>query len=63
VAGTLTLTGNVLVGHAPGGGIRVQETGRLILDLETRLAHFVAGPHDAYLAGGSDPALCAALAD
>jgi hypothetical protein len=62
VAGTLTLTGNVLVGHAAGEGIAVQETGRLILDTETRQAQFLAGPHDAYTMGGADPAICAALA-
>ena len=59
---TRTLSGNVAIGTRPGTGTYFQETGRISLDLATREALFVAGRHDAFLAGGLDRALCAAQA-
>lgn len=38
------------------------ETGRLTLDLDTRLALFLARPHEAYEAHGVTTFVCAALA-
>jgi hypothetical protein len=59
---TRTLTGSVLVGNAPGGKW-VQDTGRITITLDTRIATFVAGPHQAFFtAGGLDALACDALA-
>lgn len=59
---TRTLSGNVAIGTQPGAGTYFQETGRITIDLATREALFVAGRHDALVAGGFDAALCAAHA-
>ena len=45
---TRTITGAVFVGNGPGGK-RVQDTGRITMTLDTRIASFVAGPHEAFL--------------
>jgi hypothetical protein len=57
-----TMTGAVFIGTMPGAGHQVQETGRIVMTLDTRVAQFVAGPHPAFFAGGIDPAVCAVLA-
>lgn len=59
---TRTMTGNVALGTRPGGGTYIQETGRIIMTLDTYEVSFVAGPHDAFFAGGIDPTVCSALA-
>jgi hypothetical protein len=59
---TRTLSGAVFVGTERGGGTYVQDTGRITMTLDTRVAQFVAGPHEAFFAGGVDPVVCAALA-
>ena len=59
---TRTLSGAVFVGTEPGAGTYVQDTGRITMALDTRVAQFVAGPHEAFFAGGIDPVVCAALA-
>lgn len=58
---TRTLTGAVFVGNSPGGKW-VQDTGRITITLDTRIALFVAGPHEAFFAGGIDAVACRALA-
>ena len=45
---TRTLTGKVFLGTKGAGGTYVHETGRIVMDLDTREATFVAGPHDAF---------------
>ena len=57
-----TLTGVVFIGTTPGEGAFVQDTGRITMDLDTRVASFVAGPHEAFFAGGIDPVVCDELA-
>jgi hypothetical protein len=59
---TRTLSGKVWLGTQPGSGTYVQDTGRITMTLDTRIASFVAGPHEAFLAGGVDAAVCQALA-
>ena len=59
---TRTLSGVVFIGTSPGGTY-VQDTGRITMTLDTREAQFVAGPHEAFVSGGIDPVVCAALAD
>lgn len=59
---TRTLSGNVALGTKPGGGTYIQETGRITMTLDTREALFVAGTHEAFVAGGIDVPVCAALA-
>src|SRR5215210_3435204 len=51
---TRTLSGAVFVGTG-GRGTWVQDTGRITITLDTRVAQFVAGPHEAFCAGGIDP--------
>jgi hypothetical protein len=59
---TRTISGSVFVGNAPGGKW-VQDTGRITMTLDTRIATFVAGPHQAFFTpGGLDALACAALA-
>jgi hypothetical protein len=59
---TRILTGSVLIGNSPGGKW-VQDTGRITITLDTRIATFVAGPHQAFFtAGGLDALACDALA-
>jgi hypothetical protein len=58
---TRTITGAVFVGNAPGGNW-VQDTGRIVMTLDTRIASFVAGPHEAFFGGGLDVIACRALA-
>jgi hypothetical protein len=60
---TRTGTGGVYIGTERGHGTYVQDTGRIVMTLDTRLAQFVAGPHEAFFGGGIDAVLCAALAD
>ncbi len=62
-ANTRTLSGKVALGTRPGGGTYLQETGRIAMTLDTYEPFFVAGPHDAFFAGGIDVPVCAALAD
>jgi len=59
---TRTISGAVWIGHVPGGGTFVQDTGRITMTLDTREPLFVAGPHEAFFAGGIDYPVCAALA-
>jgi hypothetical protein len=58
---TRTITGAVFVGNSPGG-TWVQDTGRIAMTLDTRIASFVAGPHEAFFGGGLDLVACKALA-
>ena len=60
---TRTQSGVVAIGTTPGGGTYIQETGRISMTLDTHDVLFLAGPHPAFFEGGSDPAVCAALAD
>ena len=62
VANTRTMDGVVYIGNAPGEGAVVQETGRIVMTLDTHEAFFVAGPHPAFFNGGIDPAVCGYLA-
>lgn len=59
---TRTMSGKVYLSTKSGAGIVIQETGRIVMTLDTREALFVAGPHKAFFAGGIDPAVCAELA-
>jgi len=59
---TRTLTGAVFMGMRPGKGTYIQDAGRITLTLDTRIAQFVAGKHEAYFGGGVDYAVCRALA-
>ena len=59
---TRTMSGKVYLSTKSGAGIVIQETGRIVMTLDTREAFFVAGPHKAFFAGGIDPAVCAELA-
>jgi hypothetical protein len=61
-ANTRTMDGAVWMGNAPGEGAVVQETGRIVMTLDTHEAFFVAGPHPAFFKGGIDPAVCGYLA-
>jgi hypothetical protein len=58
---TRTVTGAVFVGNSPGGKW-IQDTGRITMTLDTRIALFVAGPHEAFFGGGIDAVGCHALA-
>lgn len=58
---TRTISGAVFVGNSPGG-TWVQDTGRITMTLDTRIASFVAGPHEAFFGGGLDVIACGALA-
>jgi len=59
---TRTISGAVYVGNAPGGKW-VQDTGRITITLDTRIATVVAGPHQAFFTeGGVDRLACDALA-
>jgi hypothetical protein len=58
---TRTITGAVFVGSSPGG-TWVQDTGRITMTRDTRIASFVAGPHEAFFGGGLDVVACGALA-
>ena len=49
-------------GNAPGEGAVVQETGRIVMTLDTHEAFFVAGPHPAFFNRGIDPAVFGYLA-
>ena len=63
VANTRTLSGKVALGTLPGGGgTYIQEVGRITMTLDTYEPLFVAGPHEAFAAGGIDFPVCAALA-
>ncbi len=59
---TRTLSGKVFLGTERGEGTYVQDTGRITMSLDTRVASFVAGPHEAFFAGGVDNLVCEALA-
>jgi len=59
---TRTLTGAVFMGMRPGKGTYIQDAGRITLTLDTRIAQFVAGKHEAYFGSGVDYAVCRALA-
>ena len=61
-ANTRTMSGKVYLATRSGAGIVIQETGRIVMTLDTREALFVAGPHEAFFNGGIDPAVCAELA-
>lgn len=60
-ANTRTLYGKVWLGTAPGGGTYVQDTGKIVLALDTGEPLAVAGPHEAYFEG-LDNLVCEALA-
>jgi hypothetical protein len=57
---TRTLSGAVYIGTERGGGTYLQDTGRITMTLDTRIAQFVAGPHEGFFAG-VDMLVCAAL--
>ena len=59
---TRTISGAVWIGNEPGAGTFVQDTGRIAMDIDTHEVHFLAGPHEAFFAGGIDYSVCAALA-
>jgi hypothetical protein len=61
-ANTRTLTGALLVGTARGGGTYIQDTGRIVMTLDTSEPLFVGGPHEGFFAG-TDNLVCAALAE
>lgn len=60
---TRTISGKVWHGTTNGGGTYVHDTGRITMTLDTREPLFVAGPHEAFFAGGVDVPVCAALAE
>jgi len=60
--GTRTLNGAVFIGTDAGAGTYVHDSGRITMTLDTRIASFLAGPKEAYLSGGVDYPVCAALA-
>ena len=61
VAGIRTLTGATFIGTQPGAGTFIHDTGRIVIDLDTGEAIFIAGPHDGFH-NGIDETVCAALA-
>jgi len=61
VAGIRTLTGATFIGNVPGAGTFIQDTGRIVIDLDTGEAISIAGPHDGFH-NGVDETVCAALA-
>jgi hypothetical protein len=61
-ANTRTMTGNVALGTRAGGPY-IQEVGRIVMTIDTHEVSFLAGPHDAFFAGGIDPRVCGALAE
>ena len=58
-----TIDGKVWLATKPGAGTVFQDTGKITMDLDTRVTSFVAGPHEVFFGGGLDPMACAALAD
>lgn len=60
---TRTMSGKVALGTQPGGGTYIQEVGRITMTLDTREVLFLAGPHEAFFAGGIDFPVCDTLAD
>lgn len=58
---TRTMSGKVYQ-STDAGGLLVHEVGRIVMTLDTHEASFVAGPHDAFFAGGIDPLVCGLLA-
>ena len=61
VKGIRTLTGAVWIGNQRGAGTFIQDTGRIVIDLETGEAISIAGPHEGFH-NGVDETVCAALA-
>ena len=59
---TRTLSGAVFMVTQSGKGTYVQDAGRITMTLDTRIAQFVAGEHEAFLGGGVDVLVCRALA-
>jgi hypothetical protein len=59
-ANTRTLTGVVFMGKTAEGKA-FQDTGRIVITLDTSEALFVAGPHDVFFGGGIDAMGCKAL--
>ena len=59
--GVRTISGTVWMGTRPGAGAFVQDTGRIILTIDTDEPVFVAGPHEAFF-GGLDSIVCTELA-
>ncbi len=59
---TRTLNGKVFLATKRGGGIVVQDTGRITITLDTREVLFLAGPHGVFFAGGIDAVVCAEFA-
>lgn len=58
---TRTLTGVVYMGRT-SEGTSFQDTGRIVVTLDTSIATFVAGPHEVFFGGGIDKMACEALA-
>ena len=58
---TRTLTGVVFMGKGHEGKA-FQDTGRIVLTLDTNEPRFVAGPHDVFFGGGIDRIGCVTLA-
>jgi hypothetical protein len=58
---TRTISGSIWLGAHPGGGTYVQDTGRITIPFDTRIASFIAGPHEAFFTD-LDELVCKALA-
>ena len=61
VKGIRTLTGAVWIGNQRGAGTFIQDTGRIVIDLETGEAISITGPPEGFQ-NGVDETVCAALA-
>ena len=61
-ANTRELDGVVWMGNAPGEGTVLQDSGQMIMTLDTHEALVVHGPHDVFFEGGIDPVVCGWLA-
>jgi hypothetical protein len=61
-ANTREIDGVVWKGNAPGEGNVVQDTGRIVMTLDTHEPLIVNGPHEAFFAGGIDQVVCGWLA-
>ncbi|HSJ33864.1 MAG TPA: hypothetical protein VLB85_02310 [Acidimicrobiia bacterium] len=52
--GTEKVTGNPCNGHVPGERIVINDSGRIVFDLETGDLHAVNGPHEAFFGDFDD---------
>lgn len=60
VTNTRTVS-NTTIGMTEDGKV-IQDTGRIVMTLDTREPSFVAGPHEVFFGGGLDRVVCAELA-